>query len=216
MTRLFSSAVLFDMDGTLVDSTAAVIRVWGGFADQRGLDVNEILATSHGVRMIDTLRRYVGEHELEAVDAELAMVEANDTEGIIPIPGAPDLLAAIAATALPLALVTSASVRLATRRMAAAGLTMPHHLVSGDDIANGKPHPDPYLEGARVLGANPASAVVFEDAEAGILSGLAAGATVVIVGDHESETTRGMLRVPDLTHVTVVTTDDGVALDIRD
>lgn len=195
------------MDGTLIDSNAAVERIWGVFAERFGLDVRDILATSHGVRMIETIRKHAPEADAEAVTRDLSAIEYEDRDGIVALPGAREFLAGLPAGST--ALVTSAVRALADVRMQITGLPMPAAVVTADIIERGKPAPDPYLRAAEMLGVDPADTIVFEDAEAGIVAGLAAGAQVVVVGAHESPTTAGLPRIDDYTTI-AATVDDGV------
>ncbi|MWV51085.1 HAD-IA family hydrolase [Rathayibacter sp. VKM Ac-2803] len=191
---LRARAVLFDMDGTLVDSTAVVETIWRDFADRFELDRAMILGAVHGVRAEDSVRRFApAGTDVAAVVAELNAYELEHTEGTLEIPGAVAFLAALPRASV--ALVTSASPALAAGRLAAAGVPSPDTVVTADDVANGKPAPDGYLLAAERLGAAPADAIVFEDAEAGIRAGLAAGMRVVVVGAHESATTAGLPRI---------------------
>jgi len=173
-------AFLFDMDGTLVNSIAVVERVWTGWAVKHGLEPEVFLKTIHGIRASDVIRTLA----LPGVDAEheaalLLDEEMEDVAGIVEIPGAVALL-----NSLPperWAIVTSAPIALARRRMAAAGIPMPAVIVSGEDVSSGKPSPECYLLGAKRLGVDPRHCLVFEDAVAGILAGEAAGADVVVI-----------------------------------
>jgi sugar-phosphatase len=206
---LEARALLFDMDGTLVDSHIVVERIWATFAGMFDLDLAEILSTSHGVRMVETIRRHAPQGtDAEELTAHLGVIELADTEGIVPIPGAPAFLAGLPAASV--ALVTSATLPLALSRMSAIGVPMPGAVVTAEDVAHGKPRPDCYLRAAALLGVDPADAIVFEDAEAGILAGLAAGMRVVVVGDWQSETTAGLPRIADYSAVSA-TVDRGVA-----
>ncbi|WP_347109728.1 HAD-IA family hydrolase [Paenarthrobacter sp. S56] len=207
-------AVLFDMDGTLVDSTAIVEQVWLEFAERYGLDYDEILRTSHGVQAGDTVRRYAPEGaDVVALTAELGDMERNRTDGIIALPGAEALLESLPDEAI--ALVTSADSILAGIRMRAAGLAMPTTTVTAEAVTRGKPHPEGYLKAAALLGAEPADVVVFEDAPAGIAAARAAGMRTVVVGraaaGHDADLGPGMWRIPDYSAVTVKTVahDDG-------
>lgn len=201
------------MDGTLVDSHAVVERIWGTFADRFALDVNQILETSHGVRMVETIRRHAPEGtDADVVTAELGVIELADTDGIVPVPGAQAFLARLPAASI--ALVTSATLSLAASRMDAIGVPMPAVVVTAEDVDRGKPAPDPYLRAAERLEVAAADAIVFEDAEAGIRSGLAAGMRVVVVGNWTSETTIGLPRIANYEHVGVEVVDGMLRLAI--
>lgn len=207
-STLTARAVLFDMDGTLVDSTAVVEQVWGEFAARYGLDIAEILRTSHGVQAGDTVRRFAPPgSDVLALTAELGAMERVRTEGIIALPGAAELLRSLPADAV--ALVTSADRILADVRMEAAGLPMPATAVTAELVTQGKPHPEGYLRAAELLGIDPADAVIFEDAPAGIAAGLAAGIRTIAVGPNTGEVPEGMLRIADYASVTASVGADG-------
>ncbi len=210
---LRARAILFDMDGTLLESTAAVTRVWTEFADRFGLSIDEILASSHGVRMAETVQRHAPEGtDIAAVVAELSDWELHDNEGIVALEGAGAVLAALPPTAV--ALVTSASRMLATARMDAAHLPLPAVLVTAEDVDHGKPRPDCYLLAAERLGVDATETIVFEDADAGVRAGLAAGATVVVVGELESDATIGLPRIAHYGAVTVTLEGDRVLVTL--
>ncbi len=180
-----AGALLVDLDGTLVDSTLPVRRVWGAFAERHGLEPEEVHHFAHGRPSRETVRLLVPnvDHDTEAAALEAA--EVGDTRGVRPLPGA----AALLASQLPLAIVTSCSNVLATARLRAAGLPVPRVLVSSDGLERGKPDPACFLIGARRVGVEPAQCVVLEDAPNGIRAGRAAGAMVVALrtthGDDE-------------------------------
>jgi mannitol-1-/sugar-/sorbitol-6-phosphatase len=199
-TRLtiVADAALFDMDGTLVDSTAVVEAIWRDFCHEHGIDESVLVPWSHGRRTPDTVRHFLRDApdvEVERIIAEFEARERDTMTGIVEVPGARRLLEGLA---LPWAVVTSAPRELAVRRMAEAGLPVPPVLVPADEIHHGKPHPEGYLRAAELLGVDPAGCAAFEDAEPGLLSALASGARVVVVGGLESPTAAGLDRVPDL------------------
>jgi sugar-phosphatase len=174
------AALLFDMDGTILDSIAAAERVWAAWAERHGLDVAAFLPTIHGMRGIETIARLA----LPGVDpvAEAQAIlegELADVDGVVAIDGAAAFLAALPADRW--AIVTSAPRPLALRRLAAAGLPTPPVLVTAEDVRHGKPAPDCFLLAAERLGQPIADCLVFEDAPAGIQAAEAAGAAVVVV-----------------------------------
>lgn len=173
-------AFLFDMDGTILSSIAAAERCWANWARKHGIDVETFLPTIHGMRAIETISRL----NLPGIDLateieELTQAEFDDVEGIESIGGAVAFLEALPADRW--AIVTSAPRRLALRRLEAAGLPVPQLIVTGEDVANGKPAPDCFLLAASKLGLSPADCLVFEDAPAGIQAAEAAGTKVVVV-----------------------------------
>jgi len=169
--------VLFDMDGVLVDSTAVVARVWSVWARKHGLDADAVVKIAHGRPSISTIRDLLPNSDHEAEDREVERQEIEDVEGIVALPGAAELLRAIPANRY--AIVTSATRELAEVRLRAAGLPVPANLVTARDVQRGKPNPDPYLMGAKILGVSPAECVVIEDSPSGVRAGKAAGARVV-------------------------------------
>ncbi|WPZ37193.1 HAD family hydrolase (plasmid) [Thalassobaculum sp. OXR-137] len=173
-------ALLFDMDGTLVNSIAVVERTWTRFADRHGIDADKVLAACHGRRTSETVADFAPPgvsiaEETARIDAE----ELADFDGIVEVEGATKLLKSIPAGRW--AVVTSADRNLANLRMAAAGLPLPQVMVTAEDVMIGKPAPDGYLAAAEALGVTPANCLVFEDAPAGIQAGNAAGAKVIAV-----------------------------------
>jgi sugar-phosphatase len=177
MTSLPFRGVLFDMDGVLVDSTAAVARVWTVWARKHGLDPKTVVKIAHGRPSISTIRELLPSANHEAEDREVERMEIEDVEGIVALPGAAELLRVLPTNRY--AIVTSATRPLAEVRLRAAGLPVPENLVTARDAKRGKPHPDPYLMGAQLSGVPPVECVVIEDAPSGIRAGKAAGARVV-------------------------------------
>ena len=177
MISMRCRGVLFDLDGVLVDSTPAVARVWAWWAREHGFDPEEVVKKAHGRPSITTIRELLPDADHAAEDREVERREIADVEGVIPLPGAMELL-----QALPLerwAIVTSCTRALAHVRIAAAGLPKPNHLVTATDVRHGKPDPEPYLKGAQILGIPADDCLVIEDAPAGIRAGKAAGARVL-------------------------------------
>ncbi|MFF2050433.1 HAD-IA family hydrolase [Leifsonia sp. NPDC058194] len=204
---------LFDMDGTLVDSTPVVEYVWGEFSARHGLEAAEVLDYAHGRPAPDTVAHFLPGHssqERERIVEHLIHEEVTRTDGIVEIPGAVALVAALTDSGAPVALVTSAPRPLAVARMQAAGVPLPSVVVTPADVERGKPAPDPYLLGAERLGVPIADSVVFEDVEAGLRAGIASGARTVVVGPYASPTTEGLTRFPDHRGVTVTADGDGV------
>jgi HAD superfamily hydrolase (TIGR01509 family) len=193
-----AAALLFDMDGTLVDSTAVIERTWRRFADRHDLDAERILAVSHGRRTEETVAEFAPAGVDVAAEARrLIKEEVSDTEGIVAVPGAMELLTSLPAHSW--CVVTSAGRALARARMGAAGLPLPPVMVGADDVTAGKPSPEGYLTAARRLGVAVEETVVFEDAEAGVLAARAAGArTVVVGGGCTARATEGLDRIADL------------------
>ncbi len=175
---------LFDLDGTLVNSLPVVERAWCRWADRFGIDHDEVLGFIHGKQAITSLRHFMAGSDEADIQREfyaLEKIEAEDTDGIIALPGALALLEQLNAAGVPWAIVTSGSLPVASARIRAAGLPEPKILVTAEQVANGKPHPDAYLLGAQRLALRPESCVVVEDAPAGIEAGLAAGCRMIAV-----------------------------------
>lgn len=172
-------AMLFDLDGVLVDSTPAITRVWTQWSIEHGFEPGKTVREAHGRPSIEAIRELLPDADHEALNRELERREIEDLEGVVPLPGALALL-----TSLPpnrWTIVTSCTRELAEVRIRAAGLPVPPVVVTSSEITNGKPHPEPYLKGAAVLGVEAADCVVMEDVPAGIRSGKAAGARVIAV-----------------------------------
>jgi mannitol-1-/sugar-/sorbitol-6-phosphatase len=171
-------AILFDLDGVLVDSTGSVTRQWRLWAEEHNIDPQKVLEIAHGVRSIEIIRKMAPHLDTQAEVARLEKREADDQEGVAVMPGAADLLKAIPEGRW--CVVTSGTRYLATARLKLAHLPTPKVLVSADDVSKGKPDPEPYLIGAKLLGMNPAAqCLVIEDAPAGIRAAHAGGMKAV-------------------------------------
>jgi sugar-phosphatase len=171
------AAILFDLDGVLVDSTASVTRQWRRWAEDNNIDPQKVLDIAHGVRTIEIVRRLAPHVDAEAEALMLEKREADDQEGVSVMPGAADLLASIPEGRW--CVVTSGTRYLATARLKLGNLPIPNVLVSANDVSKGKPDPQPYLMGAKLLGINPEECLVIEDAPAGIRAAHAGGMKVI-------------------------------------
>lgn len=208
-------AVLFDNDGTLTDSTAAVERAWRAWAVEHGVPM-ERLSSYHGVPSRSIVEAVVEEHvDVDLATEDIDRRELADLVGVVALPGAADAMAAVGPRA---AIVTSASRELAVLRLDAAGLLAPEAFVTADDITRGKPDPQPYLIGARKLGVDPSRCLVVEDAPAGLRSARAAGAAALAVtttSAAEDLEPLADLVVRDLSEVEFTSTPDGIRLRRR-
>ena len=166
MRKFNCAAILFDLDGVLVDSTGSVTRQWRRWAQEQNLDPDKVVEIAHGVRTIEIVRRLAPHLDAKDETLRLEKREADDYEGVSVMPGARELLKAIPEGRW--CVVTSGTRYLATSRLKLANLPTPKVLVSADDVSKGKPDPEPYLMGAKLLGINPAECLVVEDAPAGI------------------------------------------------
>jgi sugar-phosphatase len=172
LAELDFDAVIFDMDGTLIDSTPAVARAWSTWAQEHDLTAEE-LAGHHGMPSARIVRKLLPEHRHESAIERINALEIDDVHDIVVLPGAADALAAL--TSARNAIATSCTMPLAQARIAAAELIAPSVLVTADQVAHGKPAPDPFLLAAERLGVAPERCLVVEDAPAGLTAAAAAG-----------------------------------------
>ena len=177
MLTLNCSAILFDLDGVLVDSTGSVDRQWRAWAREQGIDEQKVIDVAHGVRTIEVIRRVAPHMDAETEVLRLEQQEADDHDGVSLMPGAIELVGSIPEGQW--GVVTSGTRLLASARLQWAGLPLPRVLVTAEDVTHGKPDPEPYLRGAQLLGAKPEDCLVIEDAPAGIQSAQAGGMKVV-------------------------------------
>ncbi|GHE28796.1 HAD family hydrolase [Streptomyces capitiformicae] len=210
-TVLTARALLLDMDGTLVNSDAAVERVWRRWAERHGLEGDDIMQVVHGRQGYATMAVLLPDRPMEqnlADNARMLAEETADVEGVVPIPGAPEFLASLVAAGVPHALVTSANIPLSTARMGAAGLPLPEVRVTAESVGASKPDPEGFLKGAAELGIAPEECAVFEDSGAGIEAGRAAGMRVVGIGERARAHGPDAV-VSDLTSVRVEVVEGG-------
>jgi len=210
------AAFLFDMDGTLLNSIESANRAWAKWAAGHGLDFEPIRATMHGMRAVETIRRWAPAHlDIEHEAALLTQAEIDDVDDIVAISGADAFLRALPQERW--ALVTSAPRLLALRRIEAAGLPPPPLLISADDVSHGKPAPDCFLKAAETLGVPPQQCLVWEDAPAGIAAAEAAGMAVIVIGathTHPLKTEHPVIGGYDDLEVAI--TPGGLQLAVRD
>ncbi len=179
MVIVSCQAILFDLDGVLVDSTPAVARVWSKWALAHGLSPGPVVAQAHGRRSIETIRAVAPHMNAERENLVVERMEIDDRDGVTALPGALEILRVLPASQM--AVVTSATRALAIARMGYAGLPIPENMITSEDVVDGKPFPEPYLKGAALLGYAPENCVVVEDAPPGINAAKKAGMRVIAV-----------------------------------
>lgn len=205
-------AVLFDNDGTLTDSTAAVERSWRRWATE--YEVPEFsLENYHGMPAAAIIAAVAPEVDPVAGLQRIVELEVADTEGVVALPGAARALSALIGHA---AIVTSATAELAGVRVAAAGLVQPPVMITADDITRGKPDPQPYVLGAQGLGVDPSKCLVVEDAHSGLASGRAAGcATLGLATTHDAAELTADLVIANLSQIEFDIDEQGIRLRRR-
>lgn len=213
LDRTFA-AVLFDLDGTLISSLAAVERSWAQLFEEYAIPPERFFVP-HGIPARDLLESFMDDRSPEdraAAFDRIVEIEVADTAGVDVLPGAMAALEALAPSRR-CAIVTSGTRDLAHSRLVATGLPVPAVVITADDVTHGKPHPEPYVAGAAALGVDVTDCLVVEDARSGIASGRAAGASILALATNvPAEELDGDLVVPDLSHVRFEPTPDGVRL----
>jgi sugar-phosphatase len=206
--------VLFDVDGTLVDSTPVVERTWRAWAARREVDVAEVLRVCHGRRTQDTVALFVPVAEQEAAVAELEQLELADLDDVVALPGTQSLLSRLPSDRW--AAVTSGSHQLMRARLAAAGLPVPDVLIAAEDVSVGKPDPDGYVQAAAALRVEVQRCLVVEDAPAGLRAGHAAGAhTLAVATSHDpAHLQLADAVIADLTALTIESAAGGLVMTI--
>lgn len=201
--------VLFDMDGVLISSTGSDERSWLRWARIHGMEGTFSLQSTHGRRTIDTLRALRPDLDPFVELLRLENFDAEDQNGVIALPGVKSLIAALPENAWTI--VTSASERLMRTRLQFAGIPLPQNVISADNVTYGKPHPEPYELGARILCVKPSECLVIEDAPTGIKAGKAAGCKVLaVLSSHSAgDLAEADWIVPSLDHVAAIQANDG-------
>jgi mannitol-1-/sugar-/sorbitol-6-phosphatase len=207
------SAILFDLDGVLVDSTRSVSRQYRLWAQKANLDPRTVENIPHGVRSLDVVRQLAPHLDAEAEVKKIEKMEAEDQDGVVVMPGAAELLKSIPEGRW--CVVTSGTRYLATCRLKHANLPTPRVMVSADDVSKGKPDPEPYLTGARLLGMNASDCVVIEDAPAGIEAAHAGGMKVIgMTSTYPASALRADVVIQKLAQIKVNSRDGGQGLTI--
>jgi len=208
--------LLVDIDGTLVDSTAAVEAHWRTFALLYDLNPAQLLSTVHGRRTADVIASYAAQLPvpLEEARAQMEQLDRTDVAGVVALPGALRLLRAVPHDRL--ALVTSGTRAQVAPRLEAAGLPGIAHIVGGEDVLRGKPFPDPYQLGAQLLGVPPSDCLAIEDSPAGVASARRAGCpTVALLTTHTgAQMAVATLVAKDLAAIDVVAVADRLSVTI--
>jgi len=177
MIAIRCSALLFDLDGVLIDSTPAVARVWHQWAVDHGFDPAKVIRVAHGRPSRTTIRELLPNADIDYEDGEVERREMEDLDGVVLLPGARQLLNTLPRDRWTIA--TSCTRRLAEVRLRAAGLPIPENMITSSDVKIGKPDPEPYLKAAMKLGFAASDCIVVEDAPAGVRAGKTAGARVI-------------------------------------
>ena len=177
MPAIHCSALLFDLDGVLIDSTPAVQRVWHRWAVEHGLDPEAVVYMAHGRPSRSTIRELLPNSDIDREDREVERREIEDIDGVVLLPGAQNLLNSLPPDRWTIA--TSCTRRLAEVRLRVSGLPIPATMITSSDVKIGKPDPEPYLKAAAKLGFAASDCIVVEDAPAGARAGKAAGARVI-------------------------------------
>lgn len=203
MNSLTARALLFDLDGVLVDSIESVEFAWRDWATSHNLDANAILRVVHGRRAADTVAAVAPHLDLQQEVAALSKRESTESRGLHPIDGASALVSRLGTNQW--AVVTSGTREVATFRLRIGGVSMPHTLVAAEDVLKGKPDPEGYLKAAQVLGRQPSECIVVEDAPAGLLAASAAGMQSIGIGTtfDVSQLTAATMVVRNLTDLDV-------------
>lgn len=212
LERRVFAAILFDMDGTLIDSTPAVERSWLTWAAEFGIELTGFGAW-HGVPAAQVIPKLLPQDQWETAGRRIVEIEVADVEGILVLPGAADALAAIPAGRA--AIVTSCVRPLAAARIEATGLKPPAVIVTADQVPVGKPDPAPFLLAAQLLGVDPADCLVIEDAPAGLTAAKAAGAARLAVSTtHPADRLEADAVIGDLSMIRFTVTSGGIQIGL--
>lgn len=213
-TTLRCKAILFDMDGTLVDSTAIVEGAWGWWAKRHGIPVANVLQFSHGRPTLATMEHFLPGRDHTAELVEMSAFEETQVQGLVPVPGAIRTVKSVQGGAW--AVVTSAPRRLAEIRLETTGFPVPEVLVPADEIERGKPDPQGFLLAARHLGIAAGDCLVFEDTQPGLDAGVRAGMqSVALLTTFAPDQLSAEWAVRDFNDVRVTRKGDDLLVEIN-
>ena len=212
--QIICKAIIFDLDGILVNSNPIAERHWTIWAERHGIPAEQILSIHHGRPTVQTIQAVAPHLDAAAEAARKEKIEADDVDGLTKYPGTFELL-----TSLPedrWAIATSGTRRTATKRLLTVGLPIPKVMITADDVSMGKPDPEPYLLAAAGLGLSATDCVVIEDAPAGIASARGAGATVIAVASTNGHEALGEANciVPQFAHIQLLVEKDHLAIQL--
>jgi mannitol-1-/sugar-/sorbitol-6-phosphatase len=210
LTAFPFKGILFDLDGTLINSIAAVDRAWARWAEAYGLDPEYVTERIHGRRAVDSIAVLAPDVDQEKAFELIETLEATDTEGVYALSGANQFLEALGD--IPWGIVTSGSLPIAVPRLKAGGIEPPLVFITAEQVTNGKPHPDPFLEGANQLGIPPKDIIAFEDTLAGVHSAHAAGMKVIALSEEAAQAADG--AIPDYRSVRITQEGDILLLNL--
>jgi sugar-phosphatase len=217
MIAIRCSALLFDLDGVLIDSTPAVARVWHRWAVEHGLDPQTVVRMAHGRPSRTTIGELLPNADIDHEDREVERREIADLDGVVLLPGARELLSILPPERWTIA--TSGTRPLAEVRLRAAGLPIPKTMITSSDVKIGKPDPEPYLKAAAKLGFAASDCIVVEDVPAGIRAGKAAGARVIAflttMARRDLEDVGADWVVQNCADIAASNDDDGLRLGLR-
>jgi mannitol-1-/sugar-/sorbitol-6-phosphatase len=212
MTQHAAQGFIFDMDGTLVDSSAKVELIWRLWCERHEIDLASVMAIQQGVRSEDTIMRIAPHLDIAAECAWIDELEATDCDGIHPVAGAVQLLKQIPDARWTIA--TSACIRPATARLEHCRIPIPDTMVCAEQVKQGKPDPQIYQLAAQRLGFHPSHCIAFEDAPAGVASAIAAGCRVIQIGGAEKLHADVLLILSDYTSAEITSLGDGYVLRV--
>lgn len=212
MLNIRCKAILFDLDGTLVDSGACIENLWSEWAEINHLDVGYVLSIIHGRTIEETLKKISHYFYADDCITDIKKLAIQKLSHVSPLPGAVDFLAQLPSDIF--AVVTSGSRTVALPSIRGAGLPLPDIIITSEDVCYGKPAPEPYLKAAESLGVHPDDCLVFEDADTGIKSAVAAGMQVVVIGTSECQDAENniLLRIDDYLNLKVITDGEYINL----